>query len=137
MKDLNTMKNKLYTSAMIGSSALVGFLCNPLTVFADNTTNGVLDYNMNDGTVADSSDLTTAGSDMQKTGKQIYYIVVAIALILVLGNFIVKAVKLAKSGDNPQARSAASSGLIWAMVAIALIGGAAVISGWAFGIFRS
>lgn len=138
MKNFLEKVRQFSTTVWAEMSALAfGLMTGSAIVFADDA-KGALGYDISTGTASGSStDIAGAGKTMQGQAKQIYYVVVGIALIIVLGFFVAKAVKLAKSGDNPQQRQAAIEGLIHAMIAIALIGGASVISGWAIGVFKS
>lgn len=142
MNKLNSIKDKVYIASSIAMGTLTGLMYSPMTVFAANTSSGngsdVLNYDISNGTVKGTAgNVVQAGNQMQTTARQIYWIISAIALIIVLANFVFKAVKLSKSGDNPQQRQAATEGLIHAMIAIALIGGAVVVAGWMVGILKS
>lgn len=103
-----------------------------LPVYAD----GVLDYDTKTGTVQGSTNLADTGTKLQTTGKSIYYIFVALSLIVCMGFLVKNAVKLARSADNAQDRSRAIAGIIGSIAAFAIIGGAATIAGWMYGIFN-
>lgn len=59
--------------------------------------------------------------------SRIVVIIHGLGIVTSLLIFIVNMVKLAGSGDNPQKRAQAVTGLLWAGLAIALLGGLAIL----------
>lgn len=116
--------NKIMAVMTIVMSQVAMALCSP--VFAEG--DGVLGYDIGSGTIkGGAKDLTEAGTKLQDKGQTIYYIIVGLALIVVLAILVFHGVKLAKSGDNPSERSRAISGIIYTIVAAAIIGGAVTL----------
>ena len=89
------------------------------------------------------TDCINTGNNMEKVGNEVLtrehtmvMFVLAIAAGIMTIIFIIKAVKLGKSGDNPQERSRAIAGLIVLFIAIALLGGYMLFSSLAFNFFK-
>lgn len=124
---------KANVAMTIAGANMMALMTTPVLAKGDT----VLGYDISTGAVeGGDQDLTQVGGHLQDTGNTIYNIIVALALIGVMGFFVFKAIKLSKSGDNPQERQKAIEGLVFAMLAVALIGGGLTIAGWAFGMFK-
>lgn len=96
-------------------------------------------------TISDDGKISTQceGGNMVKTGNNVLSkertlisIVTAIAAGIMVIIFIIKAVQLARSGDNPGERSRAITALIVLFIAIALLGSISLFSGLAFTFFK-
>lgn len=68
--------------------------------------------------------------------KGMIRIVMIIALIVTITSFGISLTRLGASGGNEQARAKALKGLLFSGIGMALFGGATVILGAAFGLFR-
>ena len=79
-----------------------------------------------------STDMEGVGNHVLKKEHTLVLFVIAIAAGIMTIIFVIKAVNLAKSGDNPQERSRAIAGLIVLFIAIALLGGYTLFSALAY-----
>lgn len=96
-------------------------------------------------TIGEDGKITTdcSGGNMVATGntvlskeRTLISIITAIAAGIMVIIFIIKAVQLARSGDNPGERSRAITALIVLFIAIALLGAISLFSGLAFTFFK-
>lgn len=125
--------NKIMAIMTIVMSQLAMALCTP--VFADG--DGILGYDIGKGTInGGAKDLEEAGKSLQDKGNLIYKIIVAICLIIIVAFLVFHAVKLAKSGDNPSERSRAISGIIYTVIAAAIVGGAITLCSTFFNVLN-
>lgn len=125
------------TLTVATTSLFTAMFAAPVLAEDNGTSSGIFDTIKYDGneTTASNNDISGAGTTVGDLATKIYWIIVGVSVVICLIFFVFKAVKLAKSGDNPSERSKAVGGLITAIIAVALIGSAATIAGWAFGIF--
>ena len=126
-------------------AALIGFLVSSvMTVHAEEETvgakgsGGLLDYDIETGTISgtDEVDMTSAFTNIQDKGKILVSGITGLAAIALLILFIIKAVKLGNSGENPSERSKAISSMIWLFIGIALLGGASVVTSLFWGVLK-
>jgi len=68
--------------------------------------------------------------------KGMIRIVMIIALIITIVSFAISLTRLSASGGNEQLRSKALKGLLFSGIGLVLFGGATVILGLSFGLFR-
>lgn len=81
------------------------------------------------------TDLKGAFNKLFENGEIIIAGLTGILTLSMLGVFLLKAFQLAKSGDNPKARSKAINGMIFAAIGTALLGGATILMGFAYNLF--
>jgi hypothetical protein len=79
-----------------------------------------------------STNMEGVGNHVLEKEHTLVLFVIAIAAGIMTIIFVIKAVNLAKSGDNPQERSRAIAGLIVLFIAIALLGGYTLFSALAY-----
>lgn len=133
---MNKLTTSLKNTATKVSTAITLATASMITGANAVLADGVMDYDIGTGTASGTTgDVVATGKTLQTTGKQIYNVIVALAIIICSIIFVIKAVKFAKSGDNSQERQKAINGLMTAAGAFALIGGVLTIAGWMFGIF--
>ena len=126
-------------------AALIGFLASStMNIHAEEETGGtkgsggLLDYDIETGTISgtDEVDMTSAFTNIQDKGKILVSGITGLAAIALLILFIIKAVKLGNSGENPSERSKSISSMIWLFIGIALLGGASVVTSLFWGVLK-
>ena len=126
---MKNILNKIMAFLTIVSSQIAIALCCPVAAAG----NGVLGYDIKNGTIqGGAGNLEEAGTKLQDKGNTIVYIIIALVLIAIIGFIAFHAAKLAKSGDNPQERTRAISGIVYALIAVGVVGGAVTLAGWFF-----
>lgn len=131
-----TFKNTVATYGTLAATTAWSFLVNPLAVLAEDCDLSNLKLGEN-GTITGcdtAGNMTTTGNNILGKGRTLVSMVTGVAAIVLLIIFIIKAVALARSGDNPSERQRAIQGLIYLFVGIALLGSASLITGmfWSF-----
>jgi cellobiose-specific phosphotransferase system component IIC len=94
----------------------------------------------NDGTLnskCESGNMVETANSVLGKERTMISIITAIAAGIMIIFFIIKAVQLGKSGDNPSERSRAIGALIILFIAIALLGGISIFSGLAYNMFHT
>lgn len=129
-------KNTVAAYGTLAATAAWSFLANPLAVLAEDCDLSNLKVN-GDGTITGcdtTGDMATTGNNILGKGKTLVSLVTGIAAIVLIIIFIIKAVALARSGDNPSERQKAIQGLIYLFIGIALLGSASLVTGmfWNF-----
>lgn len=137
--------NEIKSKWILMQAALIGFLASTtLPIHAEEETGGakgsggLLDYDIETGTISgtDEVDMTSAFTNIQDKGKILVSGITGLAAIALLILFIIKAVKLGNSGENPSERSKAISSMIWLFIGIALLGGASVVTSLFWGVLK-
>lgn len=133
-----SFKNKVAAYGTLATTAAWSFLANPLAVLAEGSDCDLSNLKVNgDGTITGcdtTGDMATTGNNILGKGKTLVSLVTGVAAIVLLIIFIIKAVALARSGDNPSERQKAIQGLIFLFIGIALLGSASLVTGmfWNF-----
>ncbi|MEG1299613.1 MAG: hypothetical protein RSB38_06195 [Oscillospiraceae bacterium] len=86
--------------------------------------------------VSDVTDLAGFWNKIFSVGRLVISGVTGIAAIALVGIFAYKAVALSKSSNNPKERKDALDGMLYAFIGAALLGGASLLSGLAYGLFQ-
>ena len=145
---LDTLKARFkYIKSFIvsGITSLVTFIYMYVPVFAgDGVISGVTTENgkitIDIGEAGASNDmptnLTEAFNKLFENGEVILAGLTGILTLSMVGVFLFKAFKLAKSGDNPKERSEALTGMIYAAIGTALLGGGTIFIGFAYNLFN-
>lgn len=130
---MNTLTMALTTMCAFG----------PLALAADGETTDGCDLSgmtiSEDGKIStqcESGNMVETGNSVLTKERTLISIVTAIAAGIMVIIFIIKAVQLARSGDNPGERSRAITALIVLFIAIALLGSISLFSGLAFTFFK-
>lgn len=140
-----SFKNTVTAYSTLAATAAWSFLANPLAVLAEDPKKPEIHEDCDlsnlklgaNGTITGcdtTGDMTTTGNNILGKGRTLVSLVTGVAAIVLLIIFIIKAVSLARSGDNPSERQRAIQGLIYLFIGIALLGSASLITGmfWNF-----
>lgn len=149
---MNTTKENIMSALNYASYMLLtSGAALPMKVFADGdaagggAAGGNADCDLSGMTISNGKLVTGCenGGNMDATantilGKEqtLVSVITAVAAGIMVIIFIIKAVQLAKSGDNPSERSRAITALIVLFIAIALLGSISLFSGLAFNLFK-
>lgn len=148
---MNTTKENIMSALNYASYMLLtSGAALPMKVFADGDAagggaGGNADCDLSGMTISNGKLVTGCenGGNMDATantilGKEqtLVSVITAVAAGIMVIIFIIKAVQLAKSGDNPSERSRAITALIVLFIAIALLGSISLFSGLAFNLFK-
>lgn len=103
----------------------------------NSPTSGIGSFDISNGTAPNTGgNITDAGGKVMDTGRKIVTIATGIAALLLLFYFIIRVVQIAQSSDNPGQKRQAISGVLWVLIAVALLGGTSFITGLVWGIFQ-
>ena len=133
-----SFKNTVTAYSTLAATAAWSFLANPLAVLAEDPNCDLSNLKLGaNGTITGcdtTGDMSTTGNNILGKGRTLVSLVTGVAAIVLLIIFIIKAVALARSGDNPSERQRAIQGLIDLFIGIALLGSASLITGmfWNF-----
>ena len=134
-----SIKNTLQKVVDKANIGLIALTLSPIgRVLAEGE--GLLSYDIKTGNLkegAGSTDMEGTFVNLQSTGRVIVSGITGLAAIVLLIIFILRAVKLGQSGDNPSERQRAIQGLIYLFIAIALLGGASVITSMFWGALKT
>ncbi len=136
------IKNKVtQAQAWLNGMAVAALTFNPYTVLAEGEglKTGILDYDVANGNMKGkdvSNNAVDVFNQVNDKGRILVSGITGFAAIALTIIFIISAVKLGSSGDNPNERSRAVQKLIWLFVSIALLGGISIWTGLAWGLFK-
>ena len=90
----------------------------------------------NAGTTSNVKTMSDFWNKIFSIGKMLIFGITGVLAMAMIVVFAVKAFNLSAAGDNPKKRQEAIEGMLFAVIGAALLGGASMISGLAFGLFR-